>query len=179
LFLLLAGSSFVYIEVLGTSPALYGAILSSGSLSYIVGTLLCRYLLATRGLRGTVAVGSFFSLFGGLSMAGLALAGVHQVWAIALPQALYAAGHGIHQPCAQAGAVGPFPEKAGTAASLSGFLMMVTAFAVGLWLGRSLDGTVYPLALGLGAFGIAVALIAWTLVQRHGEVRPAPLALPA
>jgi len=179
LFMLLAGSSFVYIEVLGSSPVVYGAILSSGSLSYIVGTLLCRYLLATRGLRGTVAVGGFFSLFGGLSMAGLALAGVHEMWAIALPQALYAVGHGIHQPCAQAGAVGPFPEKAGTAASVSGFLMMLTAFAVGLWLGRSLDGTVYPLTLGVGVFGVAVAAIAWTLVQRHGEMRPVPVAQPA
>ena len=179
LFMLLAGSSFVYIEVLGTSPVVYGAILSSSSLSYIVGTLLCRHLLATRGLRGTVAVGGCFSLMGGLSMAGLALAGVHEVWAIALPQAFYAAGHGIHQPCAQAGAVGPFPEKAGTAASLSGFLMMLTAFAVGLWLGRGLDGTVYPLTLGVGAFSIAVAAIAWTLVQRHGEVRSVPIAQPA
>jgi MFS transporter, DHA1 family, multidrug resistance protein len=179
LFVLLAGSSFVYIEVLHTSPAVYGAILSSGSFSYIVGTLLCRYLLARRGLRGTVAVGGGLSLLGGLMMAGLALAGVHEVWAIALPQALYAAGHGIHQPCAHAGAIGPFPEKAGTAASLAGFLMVLTAFVVGLWLGRSFDGTVYPLALGVGVFGIAAAAIAWTLVQRHGEARPEPVVQPA
>jgi DHA1 family bicyclomycin/chloramphenicol resistance-like MFS transporter len=51
--------------------------------------------------------------------------------------------------------------------------MMLAAFVVGLWLGRHLDGTVYPLTLGLGVLGSAVALVAWTLVQRHGEV-PAP-----
>jgi len=102
-------------------------------------------------------------------MAGLSLAGVHSVWAIVLPQYLYAIGHGVHQPCGQAGAVGPFPEKAGTAASLSGFAMTVSALLVSLWLGRNLDGTVYPLTLGIGAVSVVLAAVAWTLVQRHGE----------
>ena len=68
-------------------------------------------------------------------MALLSLAGVHTVWAILLPQYLFAIGHGVHQPCGQAGAVGPFPEKAGTAASLSGFTMTLAALGVGVWLG--------------------------------------------
>jgi DHA1 family bicyclomycin/chloramphenicol resistance-like MFS transporter len=113
-------------------------------------------------------------------MAALSLLGIHNVWAIALPQWLFAMGHGIHQPCGQAGAVGPFPEKAGTAASLSGFCMSVSAFAVGLWLGRHLDGTVYPMTLGVGVCSVGVALVAWTLVQRHGEPqRPLPQPRPA
>jgi DHA1 family bicyclomycin/chloramphenicol resistance-like MFS transporter len=85
----------------------------------------------------------------------------------------------VHQPCGQAGAIGPFPEKAGTAASLSGFAMTLSALGVGLWLGRHLDGTVYPLTLGIGAVSIALVLVAWTLVQRHGEpVVGLPLARP-
>jgi DHA1 family bicyclomycin/chloramphenicol resistance-like MFS transporter len=51
--------------------------------------------------------------------------------------------------------------------------MMAAAFAIGLWLGHSFDGTVYPLTLTIGACGVAVAAIAWTLVERHGEVRRA------
>ena len=69
----------------------------------------------------------------------------------------------------QAGAVGPFPDKAGTADALSGFLMMATAFAIGLTVGPLLNGTVFPLTLGVGAASVVVALDAWTLVQRHGE----------
>ncbi|MGY4828429.1 multidrug effflux MFS transporter [Sphaerotilaceae bacterium SBD11-9] len=177
LFFTLAGSSFVFIEVLGTSRAAYGAFLFSSSVAYVSGTFLCRRLLLARGLRGAVAVGGGLSLAGGLSMAALSLAGVHSVWAIAVPQWLYALGHGIHQPCGQAGAVGPFPEKAGTAASLSGFGMTLSAFAVSWWLGRHLDGTVYPLTLGIGAFSVGVAATAWTLVQWHGDPHthyPAP-----
>lgn len=169
LFVTLAGSSFVFIEVLGSSRAGYGAFLLSSSIAYTAGTFLCRRLLLSRGLRGAVAVGGGLSLAGGVSMAALSLLGVHNVWAIAVPQWLYALGHGIHQPCGQAGAVGPFPEKAGTAASLSGFGMSVSAFLVGMWLGQHLDGTVYPMTLGVGFFGIGIALVAWTLVQRHGE----------
>jgi DHA1 family bicyclomycin/chloramphenicol resistance-like MFS transporter len=169
LFFLLAGSSFVFIDVLGTSRIVYGALLGSVSAVYVVGTIVCRRLLARHGLRGAVKRGAWFTLAGGASMAGLSLAGVHEVWAIVLPQYLYAIGHGVHQPCGQAGAVGPFPEKAGTAASLLGFAMTVTALAVGLWLGRHLDGTVYPLTLGIAACSTLIALVAWTLVQRDGE----------
>ena len=168
LFFLLAGSSFVFIDVLGSSRVAYGVILATSSLAYIVGTWLCRRLLLRHGLRGAVRRGAWFSLAGGLGMAALSLAGVYSVWAIIVPQWLYAIGHGIHQPCGQAGAVGPFPEKAGTAASVSGFLMMLTASAVGLWLGRHLDGTVFPVTLGIGAFSVLLTIVAWTLVQRHG-----------
>ena len=173
LFLFLGASSFVFIDVLGLSRPVYGLIMASNSAAYITGTWLCRRLLARRGLRRTVKIGGVLSLVGGLGAAGLSLAGLHTVWAVLLPQWLYAIGHGIHNPCAQAGSVGPFPEKAGAAAALSGFVMMLAAFAVGLWLGRHLDGTVYPLTLGLGVLGSAVALVAWTLVQRHGEAPPA------
>lgn len=172
LFLFLGASSFVFIDVLGTSRLGYGVIMASNSVAYIAGTWWCRRLLATRGLRRTAKVGGVLSLIGGLGAAALSLAGLHTLWAVLLPQWLYAAGHGIHNPCGQTGSIGPFPEKAGAAAALSGFLMMLTAFIVGLWLGHHLDGTVYPLTLGLGVMGSAVALVAWTLVQRHGEAPP-------
>jgi MFS transporter, DHA1 family, multidrug resistance protein len=171
LFTLLAASSFVYIGVLGVSRLACGAILAANSLFYIAGTLLCRRLLARRGLRATVAIGGAFSASGGLLTAALSLAGAHEfsVWALVVPGWLFMIGHGIHQPCAQAGATGPFPEKAGTAASVSGFAMMLVAFLVGLLLGHTLTGTVFPLTLGLGVFGVGVAWVAWTAVQRHGE----------
>jgi DHA1 family bicyclomycin/chloramphenicol resistance-like MFS transporter len=177
LFLFLAGSSFVFIDVLHTSRIGYGLIMASNSVAYISGTWLCRRLLLSRGLRGAVRVGGMLTLGAGVLMAGASLAGVHEVWAVLLPQWLYAIGHGIHQPCGQAGAIGPFPDKAGAAAALSGFTMMLTSFAAGLWLGHSLNGTVYPLTLGIGAFSAGVALVAWTLVQRHGEPRSATTAL--
>ena len=179
LFVMLAASSFVFIDVLGLSRLQFGAVLAANSAAYILGTLLCRRLLARHGLRATVALGGVLSLSGGVLLAALSLAGAHRwsVWTVIAPMWLYALGHGIHQPCGQAGAVGPFRDKAGTAASLSGFCMMLTAFVTGLWLGRSLNGTVLPLTLGVAAFSIAVASVAWTLVQRHGDPQPRASAL--
>ena len=178
LFILLAASSFVFIDVLGVSRIACGAILASNSIFYVAGTFLCRRLLTHHGLRQTVAIGGALSLAGGLITATLSLLGAHEVsvWSLIVPAWIYMLGHGIHQPCGQAGAVGPFPDKAGTAASLSGFLMMAVAFGVGLLLGRGLNGTVFPLTLGLGLFGIGVATVAWTQVRRHGE--PASLPVP-
>lgn len=174
LFFLLAGTSFVYIGLLGTSKVAYGAIMLTQSFAYFAGTFWCRRLLARHGLRGAVRRGAWFSLAGGVSMAALALSGVHTVWAVMLPSWLFCVGHGVHQPCGQAGAVGPFPEKAGTAASLSGFWMMAVAFGVGLFLGGGSGASVYPMALGFATLALALSAVAWTLVQRHGEPAPAP-----
>jgi MFS transporter, DHA1 family, multidrug resistance protein len=171
LFMFLSASSFVYIEALGLTPLAYSVFLSSSSVAYLAGTFWCRHLLRSRGLAGAARVGGLMSAAGGLAMLGLALAGWISPWAVALPHALFAAGHGINQPCGQAGSVGPFPEKAGTAASVSGFLMMVVAFGVGLWVGQRLDGTVWPLASGMAFFGSLVGIISWTLVRWHGEPR--------
>ena len=169
LFVILGASSFVYIGVLGATRLEYGALLATNSVAYFAGTVTCRRWLASRGLLGAARRGAWFSLLGGLGMAAASIAGWHTIAALFLPQCLFAFGHGVHQPCSQVGALAPFPEKAGTAASLSGFLMMATAFAVGTWLGERLDGTVYPLSFGVAAFGIGLAIVAWTWVQRDGE----------
>ncbi|WP_418315373.1 multidrug effflux MFS transporter [Piscinibacter sakaiensis] len=176
LFLILAGSSFVYIGVLGISRLEYGLLMAAGSVSYIAGTLACRRWLHRHGLLATVKRGAWVSLAGGVGMAAFALAGVYTVWAVFLPQCLFGFGHGIHQPCSQVGALAPFPDKAGAASAMSGFLMMLTAFVAGLWLGENLDGTPLPLGLGVGFFCVLLFVVVRTMVVRHGE--PAAATLP-
>ena len=168
LFTYLAASSFVYIEVLGLSPNAFSLVLVASALAYIPGTFLCRRLLLRFGVRKTIAIGGAITLAAGSAMGLLALAGIHNVWALMLPFCGYMVGHGIHQACGQSGAVGPFPQAAGAAAALNGFLMMVVAFAIGGWLGQGLNGTVYPMALGVWFWAALIALNAWTLVQKHG-----------
>jgi len=53
---------------------------------------------------------------------------------------------------------------------VNGFLTMLMAFAVGSWLGTHMDGTLFPLALGVWFWSAVTALVAWTLVQRQGSV---------
>lgn len=178
LFVLLAGSSFVYIGALGLPAWGYGLAMASGSLAYVCGTFYCRRLLPRLGLAGSVRRGAFFTLAGGLLMVAVALAelpGPQALPGVLLGQWLYTFGHGLHQPCGQTASVGAFPQAAGVASALSGFFLALTAFFVGLWLGAALDGQLRVLALGLGFFALTTSGIAWTLVQRHGERFSAPL----
>lgn len=169
LFIYLASSSFVFIGILGLSSTQYGLVMMVNALVYLMGTVLCRRLIARWGVRRAVAIAGGFTLTGGAAMVLLAWVAVPNVWTIAAPMCLFMLGHGIHQPCGQSGAVGPFPQAAGAASALNGFLMMVAAFAIGQWLGTRLDGTVWPLVTGIGFWSVPIALSAWTLVQRYGK----------
>ncbi len=166
LFVLLSASSYAYIGVLGLSSAQYGMAMAWGSFVYVLGTFVCRRWLRLHGMAGTVRRGAGFSVAGGLGMAACGFMAAPPLAAVLLAQSLFTLGHGIHQPCGQAGAVGPFPQMAGVASALAGCILALVAFAVGLWLGTALDGTLRPLGLGLAVAACVTALIAWTLVRR-------------
>jgi len=169
LFILLSASSFAYIGVLGFSPAQYGLALASGSLSYVLGTFACRRWLPRLGLAGAARRGAFFSLGGALGMVVCAI-WLHPPWPVLLASHwAFCFGHGLHQPCGQAGAVGPFPRSAGLATALAGCLLALVAFATGNALGAAMDGTLRPMTLGIAGWAFVTAAIAWTLVQRHGQ----------
>ncbi|MDH4290633.1 MAG: Bcr/CflA family efflux MFS transporter [Aquincola sp.] len=169
LFMLLSASSYVYIGRLGMTSTQYGLTMAGGSFVYLVGTFVCRRWLRQAGLRGAVRRGAGFTLAGGLGMAACALLDTPPVALVLACHAAYTFGHGMHQPCGQAGAVGPFPQMAGVASALTGCLLALVAFGVGLWLSHAMDGSLRPLGLGLAVAALCTASIAWTLVQRHGE----------
>ena len=168
LFTFLASSSFVFIGLLGLARWQYGLLLFSMAFTYLLGTVLCRRLLTRFGVQKTVAIGGLFSLTGGGLMALHAWIGWQSVVSLMGPFYLFILAHGIHQPCGQSGAVGPFPKAAGAASALGGFLMMVAAFVTGLWHGASNDGSAMPMAQSLAFWSVFTALSAWLLVLRRG-----------
>lgn len=172
LFTFLATSSFVLINVIGLSKTQYGMVFFFMCLAYLAGTFLCRRLLTRYGVQNSVGIAAGLSLISGLLMAGLTWAGVISLWTIVLPYALFMLAHGVHQPCGQSGAIGPFPQAAGTASALNGFLMTLVAFVMGTWLGTHMDGTVRPLTYGIALWTVLIALAGWTLVRRYGSVKP-------
>lgn len=169
LFAFLSGSSFVLIRVLGLSATQFALLFSVMVAGYLVGTLACRRLV-NRGLQRAIETGAAVQLAAGAALAACALAGWHVAVAIVLPMFVFGASHGLIQSPAQSGAVAPFRNAAGAAAALLGFLMMVAAAAVGVWIGASYDGTVYPLTLTIAACSVVTATTAFTLLRRHGDV---------
>jgi DHA1 family bicyclomycin/chloramphenicol resistance-like MFS transporter len=166
LFTVLAASSFVFMDVLGLSATSYGGTMAFGSVCYMAGTLACRRWIARHGIAVTVRRAGWFSLAAALTMAVPAAIGVQSVLTVLLPYGLFAFAHGQHQPCGQAGVVGPFPRAAGAASALAGLLLALVAFVVGHWLGGALDGSVRPLAFGMAFWSLLTCAVAWTLVPR-------------
>jgi len=166
LFAFISGSSFVLIRVLGVPTAYFGFGFAFCVIGYLIGTIVCRRLLARRGIVRTLKVSACLSAAGGMAMALLAVAGVQHWAAVLLPQFVYMLAHGVNFPCAQAGAVAPFPRQAGAAAGLLGFLTMALAALVGGWIGASYNGTVFPLAFTIAVSGLVVFATVWGWVVR-------------
>lgn len=85
--------------------------------------------------------------------------------AIVGPSVVYMLGVGMIFPNAQAGAMGPFPTKAGAAAAMVGFLQMAIAAAVGILVGHAFDGTSIPMATAIGAAGAGLLLVRFVLLK--------------
>ncbi len=180
LYVYLALSSFVFIDVVGISRTAYGASMATLSLSYLAGTIACRRILPQRGLTGTVRLAGWCTLTGGLIMGGLSAyeftthAPIH-AWMLLPGLWLYAFAHGIHQPCGQTGTVSAFPGHAGAASALSGFLLSSMAFVIGALLSwwtalPAWAHTIHPMALGVCMGGLMTAWVALSRVQRDGHV---------
>ncbi len=170
LFTFLAASPFVFIQVFGLSPSEYGLALLFQSVSYTGGTFLCRYLLKRMGVQRTLRLGAWLSLGSGAALVLVSLLQLHTATTVLWCYFGFIVAHGIHQPCAQSGAVAPFPKAAGAASALAGCLMMVVVFVNGWWLGVQADGTERILTFGIGFWSVILAALAWGPVQRLGRV---------
>jgi DHA1 family bicyclomycin/chloramphenicol resistance-like MFS transporter len=170
LFTFLATSSFVFTQSMGLSKTIYGLLMVSMSLSYIVGTFICRWLLLRTSVQMSVLVASFVSLFAGMLMLLVAYAGPGQswfgAWAVMLPVNFFLLAHGVHQPCGQSGCIAPFPEMAGTASAVNGFSMMLVAFGVGTWLGTHMSDPLLAMAHGMMFASICIGLIGILAVRK-------------
>ncbi|MDK9704816.1 MAG: multidrug effflux MFS transporter [Sulfuritalea sp.] len=168
IFVFISGTPFVLIRVLGVATAYYGYLFAFGVCGYLTGALICRRLLGTIGIQRTLRLGTAIGLAGGLGFLVFAIAGVQHWLLVVIALFVVMTAHGINIPCTQAGSLAPFPEQAGAAAGLFGFVMMVVALGAGIWVGSSHDGTLLPLASI--STTVAVMLFASTrLLARHGK----------
>jgi DHA1 family bicyclomycin/chloramphenicol resistance-like MFS transporter len=76
-------------------------------------------------------------------------------------------GQGFVYPTSQAGAVAPFPHRAGAASAMVGFLQMTIAALSGLAVMLFYDGTAGLMAASIFAFLAASIAAHWALIARH------------
>jgi len=157
IFSFVSASSFVFQNIYGVSPIVFGMIFGLCAASYVCGTLLGQRLLKRLGVGQALGVGCSFLALGGLSMIGGLLVGLDVPAAIFIPAMIYMMGVGQTLPLAMAAALMPFAKRAGAASSLLGFIQMVFAALVGAAIGLLLGDSAWPLALFLAACGCAAA----------------------
>ncbi len=172
LFCFLLASSFVYGVAFKLGVFGSGLVLAGNCVFYIAGTMWCRRLLATMPPYRATARASWFHLAGGIVTLVPAL--IFEPWlpAMLVGQALFSIGHGVVQPCAQAGAVADSPQFAGRATALSGFAMMVVAFVIGQIVSPFLGDSAWPLVVSISIGAPLLALIAHTLLRSAHENPP-------
>ena len=159
LFAYISGSSFVLQGVYHLGEVAFGVAFAIGVGGYIAGTLIAQVLLPRLGLERTVAFGVIALATGGLSMLVLVLFGPGHPAEIVGPMTLYLAGVGLVMPQAMAGALAPFPQRAGTASSMAGFVQMLTGAIIGMLVGRSLGAGALPLPIAVATTGVAAAAL--------------------
>ncbi len=155
LFAWISGSSFVLQYLYGLTPFQFGIAFAVGSAGYMSGTTYAARLVMRHGIDRTLGVGSAAMAAGGLGMVMAVAFALTSAAALVLPMALYLAGLGMVLPQAIAGAMTPFPERAGAASALLGFVQQSAAALCGALVGVLLGSTAWPLAAVVAAMGCA------------------------
>ena len=164
LFAWISASSFVLQNLYGLKPVDFGIAFALGSCGYLVGTMIASRLVMRVGIGGTIGVGGVALTAGGLLMVAAIASGLTSAASLVLPMAVYLAGLGMVLPQSIAGAMTPFPERAGAASALFGFIQQIVASLCGVAVGHALGASAWPLAIAIVVTGSA-CLIVWTLTR--------------
>lgn len=167
---------FILMNRLGLSPVTFGFTMLFQSMSFLAGNLMMRFAMSRFHSHRLIPVGLavvLASLF--LMPLPFFLQEEPSVLSIMGPVAIYCVGVAFFLPTLSTAALGPFPTMAGAAASLGGFLQMVTGLLGGLIAGLMGDpllayATIIPL------MGLAT-IASWVIWRRLPE--PAAVRLTA
>ncbi|HVI89992.1 MAG TPA: Bcr/CflA family multidrug efflux MFS transporter [Dongiaceae bacterium] len=172
IFCFISGSSFVFINILGVAPAHFGWCFSVFVIGYLIGTVTSTRLTHRIGIDGMVRLGAAVALAATVVLVLIAVLAPSVIGLLA-PLMVYMIGIGMASPNSQAGAIGPFPQAAGAASSLLGFLQMSIAAGVGAFLGHLEAQTAWPMALAILLTACGLNLSYWLVVRPGAEGRSA------
>lgn len=172
LFAWISGASFVLQNLYGLSPFDFGVAFALGAVGYMTGTAAATRLVMRLGLDRTIGIGSCALAAGGLGMVVAVALGLTSAFSLVLPVAVYLAGLGMVLPQSIAGAMSPFPDRAGAASALFGFIQQSAAAICGAVVGWLLGHNAWPLAGAVASMGCAT-LVLWlaTRAVRRNAVK--------
>lgn len=164
LFAFISGSPFVLQSVYALDPFGYALAFALASVGFIGGSWLATKLVVRIGIDRTIGCGVLaFAVASAAMIAATALA-PRAVAGFVAPMTLYLFGLGLAMPQALAGALQPFPERAGAASSLIGCVQQAVAASTGALVAHALGLTAWPLVIGIAVPGTA-ALAIWAATR--------------
>jgi len=175
MFAYIAGSPFVFIEILGLDPSVFAILFGVNATGYIACSQLNAFLLRTRdhttvALAGTVATTTIGSALLWIT------AGAAALIPIAALVLAYVASIGFVNANSTAAALEDQQERAGLASALMGSAQFTIASVASALVGALADGTSRPMAIvmvGCAAVALACVLVGRTTVAHSAEARPA------
>ena len=164
LFAWISIAAFVLQDIYGLSALAFGVAFAIAASGYLIGTSIAARFVVRWSSGRTMGLGTAAMAGGGVAMVLAVAVGAHVAMALVLTAGLYMMGMGMALPLSQAGALLPFPDRAGAAASLFGLCTQTSSAVIGAVLGHALGSTAWPLAIAMALAG-CVGLMLWALTR--------------
>ena len=166
-FAFISGAPYVMAHTLHRPPTEYGfyfVIVSSG---FMVGNLLVLRFGLRLPPRRLLQIGALITLCGPALLTGVVLLDALTPLWLFMPMFLGSIGSGGVMPSAQAAAINLFPERAGTASGVTGFLQMVFAATASQLVGLFIGESIWPMLICMLVGGVgAVCALYWQPVAQ-------------
>jgi DHA1 family bicyclomycin/chloramphenicol resistance-like MFS transporter len=169
-FAYLGGSSPVFIDGFGFTPAQYGVLFGACAVGLIGCSQVNAWLLPRVGGFALLRAVTLIDLAAAAALLAAALAGVHRLLAVLPPLFVFVSCQGFVNPNATVGALSRHAAHAGSASALMGMGQFVLGAISGLLVGVLTDGTPRGMA-GLMLAG-AAGMVAADLCRERAAVAP-------
>jgi MFS transporter, DHA1 family, multidrug resistance protein len=164
LFAWISAAAVVLEGIYGMSAVTFGFTFALGAAGFMAGAAGAARLVQRFGIDRMMGLGGSLLAVGGTGFALIvALQIPNGLWLIVM-MAIYLAGLGLAMPQAMAGALTPFPERAGMAASLLGVVQQSAAAAAAATIGAYLGPSAWPVAGAVLAAGWLTFLV-WAFTR--------------
>jgi len=159
MFAYIGGSSPVFIQHFGVSPAQYGMLFGISAAAFITGSQISPRLLPRYGAHRVMRVSASMYLLAAAVLTACAMLDLGGLWGIVPPVMVAMGCMGFLLPNTAVGALSRHAAQAGSASALMGTLQFCLAALSGALVGVLTDGTARPMAvlMLLGAAALVVA----------------------
>ena len=156
----------IMVSVLNRPPTEYGYYFIMIPVGFMSGNYVARHFGGEISIDSMISIGASIGVFGIVVAIILQILGLSTPLALFLPIAFAVFGNGITLPNAQAAAINEFPEYAGTASGLTGFLQMGISSVAAQVVALIFNETVYPLlCMMLVASIISLVTFRWGVLN--------------